>query len=169
MSSKRCRIRFRSGDLISLGVTCDDEASVAKKTRPGKHTRATILRTFLVRRRYWTSLPCVVIPRRILAYGSASRPRQSQRTQLVSTWSPPGGEHKCPLNTIGTSTSRTIQGLLLAGVADHGQIRDRHVAALSVCIHAVLLHFLLRVFLHPVGCGICHYAGNLNRMPDMFV
>jgi hypothetical protein len=36
MSSKRCRIRFRSGDLISAvdGVTCDDEASAAKKTRP---------------------------------------------------------------------------------------------------------------------------------------
>src|SRR6202158_5482594 len=93
MSSKRCRITFRSGDLISLvdEATFDDEASVAKKTRHGKHTRATILRTFLVRRRYWTSLPCVVIPKRILAYGSASRSRQSQRTQLVSTWPSPGG------------------------------------------------------------------------------
>jgi len=123
MSSKRCRITSRSGDLISPvdGVTCEDEASVAKETRHGKHTRATILRTFLVRSRYRTSLPCVVIPRRILAYGSASCPRQSQRTQLVSTWPSPGGEHRCPapLNVIGTSTSRTIQGLLLAGVADH--------------------------------------------------
>src|ERR1700687_1165430 len=93
MSSKRCRITFRSGDLISLvdEATFDDEASVAKKTRHGKHTRATILRTFLVRRRYWTSLPCVVIPKRILAYGSARRSRQSQRTQLVSTWPSPGG------------------------------------------------------------------------------
>ncbi len=36
MSSKRCRIRFRSGDLISAvdEVTCDDEASVANKTKP---------------------------------------------------------------------------------------------------------------------------------------
>jgi len=36
MSSKRCRIRFRSGDLISAvdEVTCDDEASVADKTKP---------------------------------------------------------------------------------------------------------------------------------------
>src|ERR1700687_4182534 len=93
MSSKRCRITFRSGDLISLvdEATFDDEASVAKKTRHGKHTRATILRTFLVRRRYWTSLPCVVIPKRILAYGSARRSRQSQRTQLVFTWPSPGG------------------------------------------------------------------------------
>src|ERR1700730_6119865 len=36
MSSKRCRIRFRSGDLISAvdEVTCDDEASVENKTKP---------------------------------------------------------------------------------------------------------------------------------------
>jgi hypothetical protein len=36
MSSKRCRIRFRSGDLISAvdEVTCDDEASVANRTKP---------------------------------------------------------------------------------------------------------------------------------------
>ena len=36
----RCRIRVRSGDLISAvdGVTCDDEASVAKKTRPGNQS-----------------------------------------------------------------------------------------------------------------------------------
>jgi hypothetical protein len=36
MSSKRCRIRFRSGDLISAvdEVTCDDETSVANKTKP---------------------------------------------------------------------------------------------------------------------------------------
>jgi len=147
------------------GVTCDDEASVAKKTRHGKHTRATILRTFLVRSRYSTLLPCVVIPRRILAYGSASRPDSLSG----HSWFPPGGEHRCP---------RTLEhhwyfdfthdpGLLLVGVADHGQIRDRHVTAL-VCIHAVLFHLLLRVFLHPVGYGICHYAGNLDRMPDVF-
>ncbi len=59
--------------------------------------------------------------------------------------------------------------LLLAGVTDHGQIRDRHVTALGVCIHAVFFHLLLRVFLHPVGFGIFHYAGNLDRMPDMLV
>jgi hypothetical protein len=37
MSSKRCRIRFRSGDLISTvdEVTRDGEASVANKTKPG--------------------------------------------------------------------------------------------------------------------------------------
>src|ERR1700736_5923728 len=36
MSSKRCRIRFRSGDLISAvdEVSCDHEASVANKTKP---------------------------------------------------------------------------------------------------------------------------------------
>ena len=36
MSSKRCRIRFRSGDLISAvdEVNCDDEVSVANKTKP---------------------------------------------------------------------------------------------------------------------------------------
>src|SRR6266478_5019462 len=36
MSSRRCRIRFRSGDLISAvgEVTCDDEASVANKMKP---------------------------------------------------------------------------------------------------------------------------------------
>jgi hypothetical protein len=45
--------------------------------------------------------------------------------------------------------------LLLAGVTDHGQIRDRHMTALGgVFIHAVLFHLLLRVFLHPVRCGI---------------
>ena len=45
--------------------------------------------------------------------------------------------------------------LLLAGVTDHGQMRDRHVTALGgVFIHAVLFHLRLRVFLHPVGCGI---------------
>ena len=60
-------------------------------------------------------------------------------------------------------------GLLLAAVTDHGQIRDRHVTVLGVCIHAVLFHLLLRVFLHPVGCGIFHHAGNLDRMPEMFV
>jgi hypothetical protein len=40
MSSKRCRIRFRSGDLISAvdEVTCDDEASVANKTKPGNQS-----------------------------------------------------------------------------------------------------------------------------------
>ena len=40
MSSKRCRIRFRSGDLISAvdDVTCDDEASVANKTKPGNES-----------------------------------------------------------------------------------------------------------------------------------
>src|ERR1700719_1230255 len=40
MSSKRCRIRFRSGDLISAvdEVTCDDEASVANKTNPGNQS-----------------------------------------------------------------------------------------------------------------------------------
>src|SRR6202035_5705175 len=36
MSSKRCRIRFRSGGVISAvdEVTCDVEASVANKTKP---------------------------------------------------------------------------------------------------------------------------------------
>ena len=36
MSSKRCRIRFRSGGMISAvdEGTCDDEASVANKTKP---------------------------------------------------------------------------------------------------------------------------------------
>src|ERR1700675_2279486 len=36
MSSKRCRTRSRSGDLISAvdDVTRDDEASVANKTKP---------------------------------------------------------------------------------------------------------------------------------------
>ena len=36
----RCRIRLRSGDLISAvdGVTCDNEASVAKKTKPGNQS-----------------------------------------------------------------------------------------------------------------------------------
>ena len=36
MSSKPCTIRFRSGDLISAvdEVICDDEASVANKTKP---------------------------------------------------------------------------------------------------------------------------------------
>ena len=60
--------------------------------------------------------------------------------------------------------------LLLAAVTDHGQIRDRHVTVLGVVfIHAVLFHLLLRVFLHPVGCGVCHHARNLDRMPDVFV
>jgi len=60
--------------------------------------------------------------------------------------------------------------LLLAGVTDHGQIRDRHMTTLGgVFIHTVLFHLFLRVFLHPVRCGIRHYACNLNRMPDMFV
>jgi hypothetical protein len=41
MSSKRCRIRFRSGDLLSAvdEVTCDDEASVANKTKPDNQSR----------------------------------------------------------------------------------------------------------------------------------
>jgi hypothetical protein len=40
MSSKRCRIRFRSGDLISAvgEVTCDDEGSVANKTKLGNQS-----------------------------------------------------------------------------------------------------------------------------------
>ena len=60
--------------------------------------------------------------------------------------------------------------LLLAGVTDHGQTRDRHVTTFGgVFIHAVLFHLLLRVLLHPVSCGICHYADNLDRMPDMFI
>ena len=60
--------------------------------------------------------------------------------------------------------------LLLAGVTDHGQMRDRHVTALvGVFIHAVLFHLSLHIFLHPVRCGIGHYAGNLDRMPDMLV
>jgi hypothetical protein len=45
--------------------------------------------------------------------------------------------------------------LLLAGVADHSQIRDCHVTVFSgVFIHIVFFHLRLRVFLHPVGCGI---------------
>ena len=49
-------------------------------------------------------------------------------------------------------------------------MRDRHVTTLGgVFSHAVLFHLIFRVFLHPVGGSICHYAGNLNRMPDMFV
>jgi hypothetical protein len=45
--------------------------------------------------------------------------------------------------------------LLLAGVTDHGQIRDRQMTALGgVFIHAVLFHLRLRVFLHPVRFGI---------------
>ena len=49
-------------------------------------------------------------------------------------------------------------------------MRDRQVTALGgVLIHAVFFHVLLRVFRHPVRCGICHYADNLDRMPDMFV
>jgi hypothetical protein len=45
--------------------------------------------------------------------------------------------------------------LLLAAVTDHGQIRDRHMTVLGgVFIHIVLFHLRLRVFLHPVGCGI---------------
>jgi hypothetical protein len=41
MSSKRWRIRFRSGDLISAvdEVTCDDEASAANKTKPDNQGR----------------------------------------------------------------------------------------------------------------------------------
>ena len=39
--------------------------------------------------------------------------------------------------------------VLLAGVADHGQIRDRQMTALGgVFIHAVLFHLFLCVFLH---------------------
>ena len=50
---------------------------------------------------------------------------------------------------------RVRAALLLAAVTDHGQIRDRHMTVLGVVfIHAVLFHLLLRVFLHPVGCGV---------------
>ena len=95
--------------------TCDDEASVAKKTRTGKRTGATILRTFLVRSRYWTSLlPCVVIPRKILVQDSASGPKPSQwpqvRFHLAVTIGRRSTNVRAPLNTIRASTSRTIQG-----------------------------------------------------------
>jgi hypothetical protein len=38
--SKRCRIRFRSGGFISVEGegACDDEASVARKTRTGNRS-----------------------------------------------------------------------------------------------------------------------------------
>lgn len=66
--------------------------------------------------------------------------------------------------------SRVHAALLLAAVTDHGQSRDRHMTVLAVMfIHTVLLHLSLRVFLHPVGCGVGHNAGNLDRMPDVFV
>jgi len=59
--------------------------------------------------------------------------------------------------------------LLLASVTDHGQIRDRHMTVLGgVFIHAVLFHFSLHVFFHPVLGGIRYYADNLDRMADMF-
>jgi hypothetical protein len=65
---------------------------------------------------------------------------------------------------------RVCVALLLAAVTDHGQIRDRHMSVLGIVfIHAVLLHLPLGIFLHPVGCGIRHYTGNLDRMPDVFV
>ena len=45
--------------------------------------------------------------------------------------------------------------VLLAGVADHGHIGDRQMTALGgVFIHAVLFHFLFRVFLHPMHFGV---------------
>ena len=45
MSSKRCRIEVRSGDLLSAvdGVSCDDEASVAKKTRTGDQNLSAVV------------------------------------------------------------------------------------------------------------------------------
>jgi hypothetical protein len=56
--------------------------------------------------------------------------------------------------------------LLLTGVADHGQIRDRHMTVLGGgFIHTVLFHLLFGVFLHPVRCGIRHYADNLDLCP----
>lgn len=42
----RCRIGFRSGTSAVDEVTCDDEASVAKKTRPGRQSSGV---TVLVR------------------------------------------------------------------------------------------------------------------------
>jgi len=55
----------------------------------------------------------------------------------------------------GNVFPRVRAALLLAAVTDHGQIRDRHMTVLGVVfIHTVLLHLSLRVFLHPVGCGV---------------
>src|SRR5579864_595885 len=93
MSSKRCKIRVRSGDLISAvdGATCDDEASVARKTRHGNRTSASILGTFLIRSRYGTSDPCAVIPRKTLVQGSASGPKPFAETSI--RWRTPISQH----------------------------------------------------------------------------
>jgi hypothetical protein len=60
--------------------------------------------------------------------------------------------------------------LLLAGVTDHGQIRDRHVTVLfGVFVHAVLFHFGFRVFLHRVFFVMRDYSGHCDGMSDMVV
>ena len=62
------------------------------------------------------------------------------------------------VQSMSTSCARCVSTWtksLLAGVTDHGQIRHRHVAALAgIFVYTVLLHLFLRVFLHPVRCGI---------------
>ena len=46
---------------------------------------------------------------------------------------------------------------------------DLHVAMLSfVLVHAVFRGFLLGVFLHAVGGGVAHRAGDANGVADVF-
>src|SRR5579872_257604 len=97
--------------------------------------------------------------------------------QQNSIWLPPGNAP--PVSAARTSESywspicdnwrkTGSDALSLAAFADHFEARDRHVTVLGgVLIDSMLAGFVFDVFLGSVQCGVGHYSGNRDRVPDV--